>query len=145
MYLIALISFFRFFFGNECLRSDFGHNLRIEIYFLKSIKNYKSDISHFASVSCCGSPVVSPRCNTPLWLQPWLPLVASSSRRLKRARARWWNDRKDTAPFTSAPCWGAMAVQMQNHNGVLQRADTTGEPQQETDAKWEMSLLYFVN
>ena len=71
----------------ECFRSDFGHNLRIEIYFLKSIKSIKVTfliLHHFPVVvlTLC-LPVVTPRC-----VSPWLPLVASSSRRLKRARAR---------------------------------------------------------
>ena len=46
--------------STECFGTDCGYNLLKEVYFLKSIEIYKSDISHFASLSRCGSPVVFP-------------------------------------------------------------------------------------
>ena len=53
------------------------HNFDISICCKSSFflfTKYKSDISHFAPFSSLlFSRCVVPRCNTPLWLQPWLP------------------------------------------------------------------------
>ena len=154
---------------SECFKIGCGQKIWIEITFQKISKysanmhnftisicyksnfieftNYKSDISHFASLSRSSSPVVSPplclgglgshpnatrypRSEFPLCLSAFHLGSVGLTRRDPRWKAERHNGNSDLG-YLVAFGWEP------RHNG----GDTTGEEERESDAKWEMSLL----